>query len=85
MSHIVKGGSPKAIGRKHCAVKVQIKDKNLYLVEDGFCIVTPDTLILPLPSDIKVYSEDGEEIPASGKFYVSAETINPYHLVIDIA
>lgn len=33
---------------------------------------------------IKIVDNEGNVIEATGRYYITAETINPYHLVIDI-
>ena len=43
----------------------------------------PDTLLVKLDKE-QVLSPDGESILPTGRFFATAETINPYHLVLDI-
>lgn len=43
----------------------------------------PDTQWAELPKEYRVINEDGEEIPASGKFLITVESIDPFHLITD--
>ena len=51
--------------------------------EEPLVLVKPDTLLVQLDEE-QVLSPDGESIQPTGRFYATAETINPYHLVLDI-
>lgn len=52
--------------------------------ESPLCLLKADTLLFPLPNDDVVLAGDDEPIAPTGKFYRTAETIDPYHLVCDI-
>ena len=47
-------------------------------------LVKPDALLFPLSENDMVVTPDNEVMAPSGKFYRTAETINPYHLIFDI-
>lgn len=74
------------IGQEKIAVKVeQVKGKKQYQVISGeICIVKSDTLVAELPGEFSIVNELGEEIKPTGNFLITAETIEPYHLVIDM-
>lgn len=89
MSHFIKGGSlagvySRNIGKIYCAVKVKFKSNKLYVEDGGISVVKPDTKIAELPTKFKVYNSENEEVQPSGKFYISVETINPFHLLMDL-
>ena len=42
-----------------------------------------DAVFVPLPKEIKVISQDGEPITPTWKFWISTETFDPFHLLID--
>lgn len=48
------------------------------------CCAKADTLLLPLTEHECVLAGDGTPISATGKFFRTAETISPYHLILDI-
>lgn len=89
MSHFL-GNTPGVgvIGRPHAAVSVKVKGKNLILdIVDGHSSVKltkADTRWAKLPDCYKVTTPEGTVIKPSGTFYVSAETIDPCHLVTDL-
>lgn len=51
-------------------------------------LVSEGTLILPtfyISDKLKVYDREGkEEIEPTGNFWITAETIDPYHIILDI-
>lgn len=66
---------------------VQVRrEKNALVVQDGgIQIARPSTLFGMLTPGIKVMDGDGNELPATGTFYISLETIDPYHLLTDVS
>lgn len=84
MSHILKNGAKRAVGKPYAAVQVEVYGKKLIVHDGSLCLVKGDTLVTELPSEFKVYGIDGEEIPPANKFYITVETINPYHLILDM-
>lgn len=40
--------------------------------------------VVPLDEKCEIVSKDGEIVRASHRFYRTAETIDPYHVVLDI-
>ena len=77
----------RAIQRPCAAVKVRFTRKareRVLTVEHGFvAILGHDAIIAPLPKDVVVVTEDGEAIEASRGFWVTIETFDPWHLLMD--
>lgn len=73
------------IGQEKIAVKVErVKGKKQYRVMPGeISIVKSGTTVAELPKDCSIVNELGEEIKPTGRFLITVETIDPYHLVID--
>ena len=46
-------------------------------------IVKPNTLLIEL-DNTPILTPDKQQVKPTGKFYVTAETIEPYHIVLDI-
>lgn len=64
------------------------KRKHLYRIakDEPLCLIKPLTTLLPLTevcANAQIIDNDGQPIPAIGKFYITAETIDPYHIVTD--
>lgn len=64
------------------------KRKYLYkIVENNpLCLIKPCTTLLPLAeisADAKIIGPDGQPVPATGEYYITAETMDPYHIVTD--
>jgi len=47
-------------------------------------VLKADAQLALVPEDVVVVDPDGKAIKAAGKFYVTVETIDPYHAVVDI-
>lgn len=76
-----------AIGKPRAAVRVKFdsKKKALVIVEgEGFMVLKDDSLISEIPSNIPILDSKGKPILASGKFFVTTETFDPYHAVVDL-
>ena len=58
------------------------------ITEDSIVAVKNGTLVMPvnfLSDDFKVYDKEGKElIEPTGRFFITAETIDPYHIILDI-
>lgn len=64
------------------------KRKYLYkIVENNpLCLIKPCTTLLSLAeisADAKIIGPDGQPVPAIGEYYITAETMDPYHIVTD--
>ena len=64
------------------------KRKYLYkIVENNpLCLIKPCTTLLPLAEispNAKIIGPDGQPVPATGEYYITAETMDPYHIVTD--
>lgn len=87
MTHILKDkevwGLVK-ITRPWVAVCVQKVKANEVVVAGGIDIVKAGATLAPLPDRIKVVSSEGDVLrPERGRFYITTETIDPYHLICD--
>lgn len=73
------------LGRKRCGVKVERinKRKHTYKVTD-VCVIGEDTLMTDLPDNFQIVDAEGDEISPTGRFIMTAETMDPYHLVVDM-
>lgn len=73
--------------QSHCGICVKKKGSH-YLLGVGqippITLVKADTLLFELPQD-KPFILDGEVMKPSGKFFQTAETIDPYHIILDIS
>lgn len=68
-------------------VKVKRSGRENYVIvpgEDSVMLVRAGTLIKELESDERILSEDGEPVNATGRFFLSCETIDPFHVAFDI-
>ena len=83
--------STKVFGRPVFAVQVKQNPKNkkaFVLIppeEKPFCIVKADTEFIRFEDDWEIVTQSGEKVHPSGRFYITAHTISPYHLVTDQA
>lgn len=68
----------------HATVKVR-RDGNAFIVdpkiEEPVIVVKAGTKTIPLDTNERVVDPDGNEVPATGRFYRSTETIDPFHLI----
>jgi hypothetical protein len=53
-------------------------------VDGGVSVLKPDARVAPLPEGIVVLNEDGTVCEAVGRFYVTLESFDPYHLITDV-
>ena len=84
MAHIIHNTAKQTLGKPYVAVKVQVKGNKLIVLPEGVSILNPETKISILPQKFKVFDCDGEEINPTKNFYITANTINPYHFLIDM-
>ncbi|RHQ05568.1 hypothetical protein DW993_08760 [Clostridium sp. AM51-4] len=64
------------------------KRKYLYRIVEinPLCLIKPCTTLLPLTeisANAKIIGPDGQPVPATGEYYITAETMDPYHIVTD--
>jgi hypothetical protein len=88
MSHFLPLGRAQraaALGRPYAAVMVGVEDRGrvLRVVTGEIVIARADALVVDLPPDVRVIDPDGGPIRQSGRFLVTVETFDPYHLVLD--
>ena len=80
------------LNKERVGVKVErfgSKREHKYkITEDSIVMVKNGTLVIPvnfLSDDFKVYDKEGKEvIEPTGWFFITAETIDPYHIILDI-
>lgn len=53
------------------------EDQPIVLVKEG-CLITP------LEDGEIVVTKDGEEVHPTGRFFRTVETIDPYHIILDM-
>ena len=75
---------PRIIHVDKIRICVPVKRQGRKLTRDGnIAFSRTDTLWAELPLNYKVLTESGEEVKPSGKFLITVESIDPYHLVTD--
>lgn len=65
------------------SVTGEVKKKVITIEDSSINIAKPGTKFAKLPTDFKVVDSNGDEIPTTGSYYISTETIDPHHLIID--
>jgi uncharacterized SAM-binding protein YcdF (DUF218 family) len=87
VSHFLGGGvrgiHESVVRRPYACVKVELGGKTTLRVLPGVFFVKAGSYVRALPEKIVVVDEAGETVTASGQFYVTSESIDPYHLLID--
>jgi hypothetical protein len=76
---------PQTIGRPQAAVTVEYLGNKTFAVQiGGFTILRDDTYVVEIPKDYKIIDpNEGLIIEATHNFWITAETFNPFHAVID--
>lgn len=84
---------PQVLGKPHLGHVVRVtgvKTLRLDLLRSdnaepvGLFILCMDTQVAKLPEDVTVCAPDGTSLQSSfGGFYVTTETLDPYHIVCD--
>lgn len=69
--------------RPYACVKVELVDKTTLRVLPEIFVMRTGSYVRALPEKIAVVDGDGEKLCPSGQFYVTSESIDPYHLLID--
>lgn len=70
---------------KHVAVMAKVVELGKLMILSGtLCSVDKSTPIVKMPENFQIIDENGEELKPTGEFYVTVQTIDPYHLVLDI-
>lgn len=72
------------LSHSRVCVKVKRNKHKLELCDDGLYMLPAETILCPLPENDIIVDRDGLELNASGRFYITAETIDPYHLAVDL-
>ena len=77
---------------RHAGVRIEhgaVEGKSKVLVltpQEGIPVflIQKDTLFTPLTAGYEVRSAEGEVMQPTGLFVVSAETIDPFHILLDV-
>lgn len=70
--------------KPYAAVIAHRKSNQLIVQQGSVHLVKQDTLFAPIDgSNLQVVAVDGTPIKPEGAFYISLETIDPMHLIID--
>lgn len=78
--------STRYLNQDRVAVKVERLDnrKRKYKVITGsICLLPAGTKLIEIPS-IQIVDDTDTILQPEGKYYLTAETIDPYHLCVDI-
>lgn len=89
MSHFLRESEAsyyRTVRASHAAVRVEVRAGHLWVGDGGIYIPETDRSVsfAPLPKRVKILSEDGE-IRSAGRFWVSLDTFDPFHLVMDLS
>ena len=76
----------RSVQRPWAAVSVEVlKGGKILQVKTGsICVIKSDAMIVPLPKTIRVVSDEGEESTPTWGFWVTTETFDPWHLLLDL-
>ena len=81
----MKGSRVRPLGKPRVAIKVErIGKSNKYEVVPGSTCVLDAATLVKENKDADIIDDNGEEVTASGRFLWTAETIDPFHLVVDM-
>lgn len=70
--------------KPHACVTVQVAGKKtLKAIAGSINILRDDAQLVALPSDVSVVDEQGNAIKPSRGFYVTTETFDPFHVLVD--
>lgn len=88
MSHFLAGPGyahhEVVVKRPYACVTVELVNKTTLRVLPKIALIKPGSYVRIVPEKINVVDESGGMITASGRFYVTSESIDPYHLLIDV-
>lgn len=79
------------LARNYAAVRCKVMFRPLRYIIDSdnpnypavFSMAAGEEIV-ELDPEVKVYTQEGEEVRPEGKFFRSTGTINPYHAILDI-
>lgn len=76
----------RSIRHRQAAVTVRREKDALVIVPGAIGILKEDALVEPVPSRLRVTSENGDVVkPSSGKmFVITTETFDPHHCVAEV-
>lgn len=84
---LVQRTGVRPLQQPHACVTVEVikqRPHAILKVVGGIRIAQHSTTWVALKPGTQVVTEDGEVIEPSGTFYVSTETFDPFHLLMDV-
>lgn len=78
--------STTTLGKRRACVDIRFERPNVLRVvaDRGVSVLKMDAELAPLPDTFVVLDSDGKRIRSTGQFYVSTETIDPWHALTDV-
>lgn len=72
------------LDQERVAVKVRkVGPKRYEVVPDSLCVIQASSKMFHVPEEWEIVTADGDRISPTGRFLMSVETIDPYHLITD--
>lgn len=67
------------------AVQVRIErgSPRTLTIQPGVSVLKVDVMLIPLPENVRVVDGDGNAVVASHRFWVTTESFDPFHLLLD--
>lgn len=72
------------LSKERAAVMVKKEKGALTVLPKGIFLIGAGNEIVPLKAGESVFSQNGDRIEPTGRFYITAETVGLYHLVTDV-
>lgn len=72
------------LGKRRAAVQVRVESKKLLRVCERILVLGGDVELAKVPTDIVVVDGEGKVVKPSGEFYVTIETFDPFHALVDL-
>ena len=77
------------LNNDHIGVRVRhIHGRKTFMLDpdenEPICVVKAGTEVVEMTDGETVVLPDGNEIPATGRYFRTTETIDPYHIVLDV-
>lgn len=62
----------------------KFRSKEYVPIEGSIVVIKAGCPVVPLLEDEVVVTSDGVRLNPTGRFFITAQTIDPYHLLLDI-
>lgn len=82
--HPLQSPASMEIGKPYAAVRAERVGKLLMVIPGTVEILRADTKIAQVPDKLSIVDANKNPIMPSGRFYMTTETIDPYHMVLDL-